>query len=166
MSGRYVHIFCGTGMGKTSAAIGRGIRQAGEGKSVVLIQFLKEKQSEHMNEFFRRLEPEVKFFRFEKFPENYESLTEREQEDEVRNIKNGLNFAKKVLATEGCEVLILDEILGLTEKGIVSIEELRTLIDAVGEDTELLLTGNCRCEELWPYVDEVTELSTAFKAEK
>ena len=42
MSGRYVHIFCGSGKGKTSAAFGRGIRQAGEGKSVVLIQFLKE----------------------------------------------------------------------------------------------------------------------------
>lgn len=166
MSGRYVHIFCGSGMGKTSAAFGCGVRQASEGKSVVLIQFLKEKQSESMAEFFKRLEPEVKLFRFEKFPENYESLTEREQEDEIQNIKNGLNFAKKVLVTEACDVLILDEILGLTEKGIVTFEELRNLINAVGEDTELLLTGNCSCEELWPYVDEVTDLSTAYKAEK
>ncbi len=165
MNGRYVHIFCGAGMGKTSAALGRGIRQAGSGKNVVVIQFLKEKQSEGTSEFFRRLEPEVKLFRFEKFPENFESLTEREKEDEIQNIKNGLNFAKKVLVTEECDVLILDEILGLTEKGIVSIEELRNLIDAVGDDTELLLTGTSKCEELWPYVDEVTDLSTAYKAE-
>lgn len=165
MNGRYVHIFCGAGMGKTSAALGRGIRQAGAGKNVVVIQFLKEKQSEGTSEFFRRLEPEVKLFRFEKFPENFESLTEREKEDEIQNIKNGLNFAKKVLVTEECDVLILDEILGLTEKGIVSIEELRNLIDAVGDDTELLLTGTSKCEELWPYVDEVTDLSTAYKAE-
>lgn len=164
MSGRYIHIFCGTGMGKTSAALGRGIRQASEGKSVVLIQFLKEKNSECCMEFFKRLEPDVKLFRFEKFPENYESLTEREKEDEIQNIKNGLNFAKKVLTTEACEVLILDEILGLTEKGIVTIDELRNLIDAVGEDTELLLTGTSKCEELWPYVDEVTDLSTSYKA--
>lgn len=163
MSGRYVHIFCGTGCGKTSAALGKGIREASVGKNVVLIQFLKEKQGYDTMEYFKRLEPEVRLFRFEKFPENYESLTEREQEDEIRNIKNGLNFAKKVLVTEECDVLILDEILGLTEKGIVTIDELRGLIDAVGEDTELLLTGNCRCEELWPYVDEVTELTTPFK---
>lgn len=164
MSGRYVHIFCGTGMGKTSAAVGRGIRQASIGKSVVLIQFLKEKQTCGMMDYYKRLEPEVRLFRFEKFPENYESLTQREQEDENRNIKNGLNFAKKVLVTEECDVLILDEILGLTEKGIVTIDELRGLIDAVGEDTELLLTGNSRCEELWPFVDEVTELVTPYKA--
>lgn len=163
MSGRYIHIFCGSGVGKTSAALGKGIREAGRGKSVVLIQFLKEKQAGDLQDFFRRLEPEVKLFRFEKFPENYESLTEREQEEEARNIKNGLNFAKKVLVTEECDVLILDEILGLTEKGIVTIDELRTLIDAVGDSTELLLTGTNRCEELWPYVDEVTELVTSYK---
>ena len=163
MGRRYVHIFCGTGMGKTSAALGKGLREASVGKNVVLIQFLKEKQSGETMDFFKRLEPEVKLFRFEKFPENYESLTVREQEDEVRNIKNGLNFAKKVLMTEECDVLILDEILGLTDKGIVTIEELRGLIDAVGEDTELYLTGNCRCEQLWPYVDEVTELVTSYK---
>lgn len=163
MSGRYIHIFCGSGVGKTSAALGKGIREAGRGKSVVLIQFLKEKQAGDLQDFFRRLEPEVKLFRFEKFPENYESLTKREQEEEARNIKNGLNFAKKVLVTEECDVLILDEILGLTEKGIVTIDELRVLIDAVGDSTELLLTGTNRCEELWPYVDEVTELVTSYK---
>ena len=86
-------------------------------------------------DFFKRLEPEIKLFRFQKFPENYENLTEREKEDEIQNIKNGLNFAKKVLVTEECDVLILDEILGLTDKGIVRFEELHSLIDAVGDDT-------------------------------
>lgn len=164
MGRRYVHIFCGAGMGKTSAALGKGLRAASTGKSVVLIQFLKEKQAEETVDFYKRLEPEIKLFRFEKFPENYESLTDREKEEEILNIKNGINFAKKVLLTEGCDVLILDEILGLTDKEIVNIAELRGLIDAAGEETELYLTGNCRCEALWPCVDEVTELVTSYKA--
>ena len=165
MSKRYIHIFCGTGVGKTAAALGKGIRKASVGKSVVLIQFLKERQSGESIDFFKRLEPEMRLFRFEKFPENYEKLTEREKEDEIQNIKNGLNFAKKVLVTEECDVLILDEILGLTDKGIVTMEELRGLIDAVGEETELYLTGTSRCEELWSSVDEVTELKTCYKEE-
>ena len=114
MGRRYIHIFCGAGMGKTSAALGKGVRAASEGKSVVVIQFLKEKKTENVEEFFKRLEPEIRLFRFEKFPEEYESLTEREREEENLNIKNGLNFARKVLQTEECDVLILDEILGLT----------------------------------------------------
>ena len=45
MGRRYIHIFCGAGMGKTSAALGKGVRAASEGKSVVVIQFLKEKKN-------------------------------------------------------------------------------------------------------------------------
>ncbi|MCD7765907.1 MAG: cob(I)yrinic acid a,c-diamide adenosyltransferase [Lachnospiraceae bacterium] len=159
MSERKIHIFCGSGTGKTSAALGKGIREASAGKSVIVIQFLKEKNNETTADYFKRLEPEFRLFRFEKFPEDYESLTEKEREDECRNIKNGLNFARKVLVTAECDVLILDEILGLTDRGIVTVDELRTLIDAVGENTELYLTGTSRCEELWPYVDEVTEMT-------
>lgn len=166
MGRRYIHIFCGTGVGKTSAALGKGLREASEGKSVVLIRFLKERQSGESLDFFKRLEPEIRLFRFEKFPENYENLTEREKEDEIQNIKNGLNFARKVLVTEECDVLILDEILGLTDKGIVSVDELRGMIELVSDDMELYLTGTSRCEELWPYVDEVTELFTAYRPEE
>ncbi len=160
MSNQRVHIFCGTGMGKTSAAFGKGIREASEGKSVIVIQFLKEKNNDTVAEFFKRLEPEVQFFRFEKFPENYESLSEEDREGESRNIKNGLNFARKVLVTGECDILILDEILALVDCGIVTVEEIRALIDELGENMELYLTGTYRCEELWPYVDEVTELTT------
>ncbi len=162
MGKRHVHIFCGAGVGKTSAALGKGLREAGAGKNVVVIQFLKERQPGDTAEFFKRLEPEIRLFRFEKFPENYESLTDREKEEENINIKNGLNFARKVLVTEECDVLILDEILGLTERGIVTIDELKSLIECAGEEMELMLTGTCRCEELWPYVDEVTELATIY----
>ena len=159
MSGRYVHIFCGSGMGKTSAAFGRGIRQAGEGKSVVLIQFLKEKQSEGMAEFIKRLEPEVKLFRFEKFPENYESLTEREKEDEIQNIKNGLNFAKKVLMTEGCDVLILDEILGLVDLKVLTFDDIREMIESKPEDMTIIMTGRVMDDRLRELADEIYNIT-------
>lgn len=163
MSRGYKHIFCGTGVGKTSAALGKGVREASEGKSVSIIQFMKEKQSDVCADFFRRLEPDIKIFRFQKFPERYANLTDQEKREELQNIQNGLHFAKKLLVTEECDVLILDEILGLTEMNIVTIEELQNIINAVGENTSLYLTGTARCEELWPYVDEVTELTTCHR---
>ena len=92
-----------------------------------------------------------------------ENLTEQEKEEENLNIKNGLNFARKVIQTEECDVLILDEILGLTDRGIVTIDELKKLIDQLGSGMELYLTGTSRCEELWPYVDEVTEMTTPYR---
>lgn len=135
------------------------------GKNVIMIRFLKEKYTDKTADYYKRLEPELRMFRFQKSPENYESLTGREREDECRNIKNGLNFARKVLVTGECDILILDEILGLTDRGIVSIDELRTLIDSVGDHMELYLTGTSLCEELWPCVDEVTEMTTPYLSE-
>ena len=144
MSRRYIHIFCGVGMGKTSAALGKGFREASGGKSVVVIRFLKKKHTCEREEFFKQLEPQIRLFRFEKFPQNYESLTEQEKEEENLNIKNGLNFARKVIQTEECDVL-------------------KKLIDQLGSGMELYLTGTSRCEELWPYVDEVTEMTTPYR---
>ena len=119
-----VYIYAGDGRGKSPAALGRAMQAALEGRSVVIIQFLKGKGVGN-SDFLKRMEPEVKLFRFEKSDENYEKLSEEKKQEEIVNIKNGMNFAKKVLATGECDLLILDEVLGLVEKGIVSVEELR-----------------------------------------
>lgn len=59
-----VHIYTGDGRGKSPAALGRAVQAAAAGEQVVIIQFLKGKGLED-TEFVRRLEPEIKLFRFE-----------------------------------------------------------------------------------------------------
>lgn len=159
MGKAHVTVFCGNGRGKTSAALGQGIFGASAGKSVIIIQFLKGKIGERID-FIKRLEPEIKAFCFEKSDVNYEALSSEEQKEEAMNIRNGLNFARKVLTTDGCDVLILDEVLGLIDKGILTVEELKTLLEAGDGDTELMLTGIRMYDELYPYVDEVFRIDT------
>ena len=36
-----VHLYCGEGKGKTTAAMGLALRMAGRGRAVVIAQFLK-----------------------------------------------------------------------------------------------------------------------------
>lgn len=164
MDKRYIHIYCGNGGGKSSAAIGQGIKSACAGKTVFVVQFLKGKMESELD-YLKRLEPEIKLFSFDKFEEQFSDLSEEEKQEETVHIRNGLNFAKKVLVTSECDMLILDEILGLPQKGIISVEEIIPLIEAVGDGVELIMTGVERCEELWPYVDEVTEVRTDYLAE-
>ena len=52
-----VHIYCGDGKGKTSAAIGLAVRAAGSGRRVVIARFLKTDNSGEV-EILKRL-PEV-----------------------------------------------------------------------------------------------------------
>ena len=60
-----IQIFSGEGHGKSPAALGRAIQKACEGEYVVIIQFLKGRGLTE-SEFLKRLEPEIKIFRFEK----------------------------------------------------------------------------------------------------
>lgn len=89
-----IQVYSGEGHGKSAAALGRAIQVASAGEDVVLINFLKGYQNEA---FLKRMEPEVKIFRFEKSEEEYAHLSDEHKQEEIRNIKNGLNFAKKVL---------------------------------------------------------------------
>ena len=150
-------IYCGPGKGKTSVAIGQAIRAVGYGKRAIVIQFLKGRATSRLD-FLNAMEPEVRLFRFEKKDKFYEDLTEEEKKEENLNIRNGLNFARKVLLTEECDMLILDEILGALEFGIVSEEEIESLIRAKDDATELIMTGNVVTEALKNAADRVVSL--------
>lgn len=149
-----VSIFYGHGKGKTSSALGYGIRCASMEKPVIIIQFMREKNEDEIS-FIRRLEPEIKFFRFEKSQGNYEGLSEDEKKEERENIRNGFNFARKAMGTRECSVLILDEFLGLLDYQVVSLEEFRALLASKPEDMELIFTGRTMDERLRPYADEI-----------
>ena len=112
-----IQIYYGEGHGKTNVAIGSAICAACEGKEAVIIQFLKGKNEQ---EFLSRLEPEVKFFNFSRAGILFEQLDEESKQEEIMNIKNGFNFAKKVISTGAGMVVVLDEILGLLDLHLIS----------------------------------------------
>ena len=130
------------------------------GKNVVIIQFLKGKGLEE-SEFLRRLEPEIKLFCFEKTDGDFTELSQEQQQEEICNIKNGLNFAKKVLTTGECDLLILDEVLGLIDNHIMSAEELKNLLEAGADnETDIIMTGMALNDEVCALADEVTKMVT------
>ncbi len=159
MSEGLIYIYCGVGKGKTTAAVGQAIRAASQGKTVFIVQFLKGKNPTELD-FIRRLEPEIKLFTFEKSDEFYLDLSEDEQKEARANIRNGLNFAKKVLATRECDCLVLDEALGLIDNNIISIDDFKAVIEAKPEEASLIITGISLPEEICTLADEVSEVVT------
>lgn len=149
--------YYGVGRGKTSAALGYAIHQASAGGSVVIIQFLKQKDDAEIT-FIRRLEPEIRVFRFQKSEKYYDELLPEEQFEEQMNMKNGLNYARKVLQTGECSMLILDEALGLIDKQIIEEEELVQLFRLGSEETDLVVTGRVLPKALLSCVDFAYEI--------
>lgn len=154
-----VQAYYGYGRGKTSAALGHAIQEASKGGNSIVLQFLKERHDEEI-EFARRLEPQIKLFRFQKSADLYDNLSEEVRFEEDLNMKNGLNYARKVLVTGECSLLVLDEILGLLDKKIITVEELKKLLQARTDDTTVILTGRVMDEALLPYIDEVYRIYT------
>lgn len=156
-----VQVYSGEGHGKSAAALGRAIQAAGMGEDVVIINFLK--GSSHNDEFLKRMEPEIKIFRFEKSDEEFAQLSDERKQDEIQNIRNGLNFAKKVLTTGECSLLILDEVLGLIDNGIINIEDLRLILEAKAEDASIIMTGINLSDDVCRFADEIFHIETVRK---
>lgn len=153
-----VQIYYGDGHGKSTAALGNAIQAASKGKSVIAIQFLKSKQESELS-FLTRLEPEIKFFRFAKSDFCFDELSEDAKQEEIINLKNGFNYGKKVIATGACDMVVLDEILGLLDHNVISVEDIAAMLESKPEEMTIIFTGRVLPEGLRNWADEIYNIA-------
>ena len=160
MERELTEVYCGNGKGKTALASGQSLREATQGKSVIVIQFLKGRERKSLDFLQELMNLDFKIFRFEKQDCCYAELTEEGKKEENINILNGVNFARKVIVTQECDFLLLDEILGLVDMGIVTVDTVADILKQKDESMHIVMTGWNLPEELRPYVDVITTLNT------
>ncbi len=160
MNKKFTEVICGPGQGKTAMAMGKCLQKASIGESVIVIQFLKGREEQATDILEKWDSEDVKIFRFERMNKCYADLTEEEKTEERLNIRNGVNFARKVIATQECEVLLLDEILGLLDNEILEEETLREILQIRDPDMHIILTGRNFPDSLRECVDAVTTVTT------
>ncbi len=149
----YIHVYTGSGKGKTTAALGLALRAAGAGKRVFIAQFVKGIDcSEH--ETLRRFLPQVEFRRYgtERF------VGGEPGEEDVSAARRGLSEVREILSGGGYDVVILDEANLATHFGLFSPERLLEVLRAKPEATELVVTGRHAAPEIVEAADLVTEM--------
>jgi cob(I)alamin adenosyltransferase len=152
-----IHIYCGDGKGKTTAAMGLGMRAAGREKKVLLTQFLKSnktgelKSIEKLNEFFHFYEGEPA----KKFIWNM-------NEEEIKEIKEEHTERFKVVTQkaidESYDLLILDEIIATINNNLVPLELVVEFLKNKPTDLEVVMTGRDPKQELVDLADYVSEI--------
>lgn len=152
-----VQVYCGNGKGKTTATIGLGIRALGNNMKVIMIQFLKNDDTGECR-FLKELEPAFKVFHFEKNRGFTWTLNDEEKKELKQEIDMALKFAKKVMDTGECDILILDELLAALQTEFVDLETVIELIDAKPDAMELVLTGRILPEALVDKVDYISRI--------
>jgi cob(I)alamin adenosyltransferase len=160
---RLVQIYTGNGKGKTTCALGAGLRAAGHGLQVLVISFMKAKiairgDREDINYGeFRSVEM---IPNFTIIPVGRETFVSKENPDpvDVRMAQDGLRMAQEALREHKCDVLILDEINVAVEWNLISLEDQLQLISNRPVDIELIMTGRYARQEVIDAADLVTEM--------
>ena len=151
-----VQIYTGDGKGKTTAAIGQGIRSAGYGLNVVMVQFLKGGYTGELSTIDKI--NNFNIFRFEKERDFVWNLSKPEIDEFMKEIRIGYEFIKKIVDEGYCDVLIVDEIMGAHYNKFITTDEIIYLIKNKKESMELVLTGRDVPQEVIDLADLVTEM--------
>ncbi|WMI80321.1 cob(I)yrinic acid a,c-diamide adenosyltransferase [Anaerotignum sp. MB30-C6] len=155
-----ISVYYGAGKGKTCVAVGRGLRAIGDDLRVVMIQFMDYHNNKEI-ELLKKLEPDFRIFRFEKNREEQE-IDENVLREISGEIKNAFNFARKIVDTGECEMLLLDGVLECIQKGFLSAEQLEELLNRRPDFMDIILTGDA----LPPTIAEHSHCIYQIKAEK
>ncbi|MEQ8191309.1 MAG: cob(I)yrinic acid a,c-diamide adenosyltransferase [Candidatus Eremiobacterota bacterium] len=157
LSSGLVQIYTGDGKGKTTAALGQALRAAGHGFNVRFIQFLKCLDSGELHSA-EKLHPSFIIYRFESQKKFFWTMNDEEKKELKKEISLAMDFARKTIINEECNILVMDEILGALHNKLVSMEEIKELIERKPYHMELILTGRNAPEELVSMADLVTEM--------
>ena len=149
-----IHIYCGDGKGKTTAALGLICRHVGAGGSAVLAQFLK---SLPTGELATLEKLGVPVFRNE-LPHGFFPNMSEEMQKKVREMHNR-TLAEVTQRTRAntCSLLVLDELCAALSLGLIDREAVLSLVDDHGK-TELVITGRDPEEALLARADYITEM--------
>ncbi|MGB9802844.1 cob(I)yrinic acid a,c-diamide adenosyltransferase [Desulfofundulus sp.] len=149
-------VFTGNGKGKTTAALGMGLRAWGQGLRVLVLQFIKGGWKYGELNAPDRLGPR---FEIRQLGEGFTRVVEGKSLEEHRAAaRAALNEAEKELAAGNFDLIILDEILYALKFNLIGLDEILALLDKKPPGLHMVLTGRDAPPEIVDRADLVTEM--------
>lgn len=157
-----LYIFTGNGKGKTTAALGAALRAVGEGKRVLMVQFIKGPWKSGEDESAKLLAPNFKLVKMGKGFVGILGDT-LPHEEHRKAAENALAYAHAEIATGAWDIVILDEINNAIQLELLEKNDVLAFIRDVNIKTEaklehLILTGRDALPEIIEMADLVTEM--------
>jgi cob(I)alamin adenosyltransferase len=149
----FIHVYTGSGKGKTTAALGLGLRAIGAGLKVHMIQFMKGRSYSEIDAV-----KNLPNFTISQHGRDEFVNKEKPEKIDIDLAKKGLAHAKDVIKSGKYDVVILDEINVALDFKLISLEDVLNLIEEKPEKLELVLTGRYAHPEIVKLSDIVTEM--------
>lgn len=150
-----IHLYCGDGKGKTTAAVGLSVRAAGAGKKVLFVQFFKDGSSSELKSLraLENIETRVCETHYGFIWTMDEEEFARAKADYTQLLRDALERAK-----DGYGLLVLDEAVSACNCGVIPERELLDFIVCRPEGLEIVLTGRDPTSALSDAADYITEM--------
>uniref|UniRef100_A0A7V3ZTW5 Cob(I)yrinic acid a,c-diamide adenosyltransferase n=1 Tax=candidate division WOR-3 bacterium TaxID=2052148 RepID=A0A7V3ZTW5_UNCW3 len=150
-----IQIYTGNGKGKTTAAIGLGIRAIGHGYKVLMVQFMKGE------EVYGEIKALKKIPNFDVYQFGLKTFVKKGdlKKEEIEIAKKGFEFAQEKIKSKEYFLVILDEINVAVDYGLIPLKDVIELIKNCPKEVELVLTGRYCPKELYDYADLVSEIN-------
>ena len=151
-----LHIYCGDGKGKTTAAVGLAVRAAGAGMRVHIIQLLKGSDSAEISVL--RSIPGITLERCDR---NYGFVWNMTDDDKknITECHNALLDKGYSLARSGdIDMLIIDEFNAAYSHGLLDRTKAEKFLTEKPGNAELIITGRNPAEIVLDSADYVSEI--------
>jgi len=156
MSGGLRHLYTGDGKGKTTAALGLALRAAGCGLRVVLVQFLKGRDTGELHALDQL--PNVSILRLHRDFGFVHTASEQDKQAMMQLHNEMLAEARRLVLEGLCDLLILDEICAAYQHGVLDMAMADELVLRKPQAMELVLTGRNAPVSWVDAADYVTEM--------
>ncbi len=151
-----VHVYFGSGKGKTTAALGLALRAAGHEKRIVIVQFLKGQRTGELGSL--ALLKNITVLRGQAGTRFSRHMTPEERAQTRVLHDENLRRAIAMLGDGGCDLLVLDEALDALQLGLLDEAPLRALLSENPLRAEVVITGHTPVDWIMDRADYITEM--------
>jgi cob(I)alamin adenosyltransferase len=160
-----VRVITGNGRGKTTGAIGQGIRAAGQDNKVKMIQFAKGPKNVGDKSFYGEVNLANKYlpkdiFSIEQFGADKILLKNALTDKDIQGARKGWERAKSVIEKGENDVVILDELNICMDFGMIKPKEVIEVLENRPKHVEVIITGSFAPQEIMDYADSVDEINS------
>ena len=150
-------LITGHGKGKTTASLGQALRAVGDGKRVLMVQFIKGPWRSGEDESQMLLRPA---FKIVKTGLGFVGILgdTRPLEEHASAARDGLLFARTEMLSGRWDMLILDEVNNAIALELLDNADVLELVHALPNTMDLVLTGRDAPQALIDSADIVSEV--------
>ncbi len=151
-----VHLYCGEGKGKTTAAMGLAARCTGRHKKVVIAQFLKDGTSGECQ--FLSQQPNITLLAANPVGKFSFAMNEEEKKQTKEAIVRMFDAATQYAVREQAFLLVLDEVCAAITCGFLEEDKVITFLEQKPDSLEVVMTGRDPSERLQEQADYISEM--------